>query len=214
MRSYYGSWPIATGALIPLEVYELAKHFSLGKLAVTAINVLIVWYLVAASSVKEVTKRFAPKLSTVGGRLTATRIMHRLTTECRALLDRGLAASRKRAPITLAIVEIVIDVPVEIGRSAIPGARTNEHTAGEPLRPVITIGSAVVRRNLVISVRAHWRPNASDTHGHMGWAAAGHKHRNTKNEQVQSRQVSAISSLVDGWVTRQFRAWRSARAID
>jgi uncharacterized membrane protein (DUF2068 family) len=38
---------ISTGLFIPLEVYELARHFTMTKLAVTAINVLIVWYLVA-----------------------------------------------------------------------------------------------------------------------------------------------------------------------
>ena len=37
---------ITTGAFIPIESYELAKHFTLVKLAVTAINALIVWYLV------------------------------------------------------------------------------------------------------------------------------------------------------------------------
>ena len=38
---------ITTGAFIPLEIYELARHFTVTKLVVTAINVLIVWYLVA-----------------------------------------------------------------------------------------------------------------------------------------------------------------------
>jgi uncharacterized membrane protein (DUF2068 family) len=38
---------ITTGALIPLELYEAARHFTVTKLAVTVINVLIVWYLVA-----------------------------------------------------------------------------------------------------------------------------------------------------------------------
>jgi len=38
---------ISTGLFIPLEIYELAKHFTIPKLVVTAINVLIVWYLVA-----------------------------------------------------------------------------------------------------------------------------------------------------------------------
>jgi hypothetical protein len=32
---------------IPLEIFELARHFTLTKLVVTLINVLIVWYLVA-----------------------------------------------------------------------------------------------------------------------------------------------------------------------
>ena len=38
---------ISTGLLIPLEVYELAKHFTAAKVAVFVVNVLIVWYLVA-----------------------------------------------------------------------------------------------------------------------------------------------------------------------
>ena len=38
---------VTTGALIPLEIYELARHFTPVKLAVTIINVLIVWYLAA-----------------------------------------------------------------------------------------------------------------------------------------------------------------------
>jgi uncharacterized membrane protein (DUF2068 family) len=38
---------ISTGLFIPLEIYELERHFTVLKLAVTAINVLIVWYLVA-----------------------------------------------------------------------------------------------------------------------------------------------------------------------
>ncbi len=38
---------ITTGAFIPLEVYELVRHFTITKLVVTLVNVLIVWYLVA-----------------------------------------------------------------------------------------------------------------------------------------------------------------------
>jgi uncharacterized membrane protein (DUF2068 family) len=37
---------IVTGSFIPLELYELAKHVTLTRLVVIAINVLIVWYLV------------------------------------------------------------------------------------------------------------------------------------------------------------------------
>jgi uncharacterized membrane protein (DUF2068 family) len=38
---------VTTGALIPLEIFELARHFTATKLVVGLINVLIVWYLVA-----------------------------------------------------------------------------------------------------------------------------------------------------------------------
>jgi uncharacterized membrane protein (DUF2068 family) len=38
---------ITTALFIPLEIYELMRHFTVAKLMVTTINVLIVWYLVA-----------------------------------------------------------------------------------------------------------------------------------------------------------------------
>lgn len=48
---------ISTSLLIPLEIYELARHFTVVKLAVTAVNALIVWYLVAR--VRSRSKKFS-----------------------------------------------------------------------------------------------------------------------------------------------------------
>lgn len=48
---------LTTGLFIPLEIYELARHFTAAKLVVTAINLLIVWYLVAR--VRSRSKRFS-----------------------------------------------------------------------------------------------------------------------------------------------------------
>ena len=36
---------ISTGLFIPLEVWEIYRHFTMLKVAVTVVNVLIVWYL-------------------------------------------------------------------------------------------------------------------------------------------------------------------------
>ena len=49
MRKHWAEYftVISTGALIPLEIYELAKRFTPVKLGVLAINVAIVWYLIA-----------------------------------------------------------------------------------------------------------------------------------------------------------------------
>jgi uncharacterized membrane protein (DUF2068 family) len=38
---------ITTSGLIPLEIFEMARHFTVTKLVVGLVNVLIVWYLVA-----------------------------------------------------------------------------------------------------------------------------------------------------------------------
>ncbi|HEX5227844.1 MAG TPA: DUF2127 domain-containing protein [Bryobacteraceae bacterium] len=48
---------ITTGLLIPLELYELFKHFTILKIAVLVVNVLIVWYL--AVRVRRRSKKFA-----------------------------------------------------------------------------------------------------------------------------------------------------------
>jgi uncharacterized membrane protein (DUF2068 family) len=48
---------ITTALFIPLEIYELVAHFTYVKLAVTVINLLIVWYLVAR--VRSRSKRFS-----------------------------------------------------------------------------------------------------------------------------------------------------------
>ena len=37
---------VTTGGLIPLEVFELWKHFTMAKTVVALVNLLIVWYLV------------------------------------------------------------------------------------------------------------------------------------------------------------------------
>jgi uncharacterized membrane protein (DUF2068 family) len=37
---------ITTGALLPLEIYELAKHVTMVKVIVLVINAAIVWYLI------------------------------------------------------------------------------------------------------------------------------------------------------------------------
>jgi uncharacterized membrane protein (DUF2068 family) len=36
---------ISTGLFIPLEAYELARHFTIAKLAIVIVNFAIVWYL-------------------------------------------------------------------------------------------------------------------------------------------------------------------------
>jgi uncharacterized membrane protein (DUF2068 family) len=38
---------ISTGLFIPLEAYEISRHFTIAKLAVTVVNFAIVWYLAA-----------------------------------------------------------------------------------------------------------------------------------------------------------------------
>jgi uncharacterized membrane protein (DUF2068 family) len=49
MRKHWAEYftIITTGALLPLEIYELAKHVTTAKIIVLVINAAIVWYLIA-----------------------------------------------------------------------------------------------------------------------------------------------------------------------
>jgi uncharacterized membrane protein (DUF2068 family) len=48
---------VTTGLFIPLEIYELVRHFTIAKVVVTVVNVLIVLYLVVR--VRSRSKRFS-----------------------------------------------------------------------------------------------------------------------------------------------------------
>jgi uncharacterized membrane protein (DUF2068 family) len=49
MRKHWAEYftVITTAGLVPLEIYELARHFSWAKIAVFVVNVAIVVYLIA-----------------------------------------------------------------------------------------------------------------------------------------------------------------------
>src|SRR5579863_6889131 len=49
----------------------------------------------------------------------------------------------------------MVDMPVEITRPAVPRSGADKYSVREPLRAIITIWSAVVGRNLVISIRTN-----------------------------------------------------------
>jgi hypothetical protein len=58
--------------------------------------------------------------------------------------------------VALAIVEVMIDMPIEMVCPVIPGADSDENSAGEPFGAVVAVWGAIIRRNLIIPVRANW----------------------------------------------------------
>jgi hypothetical protein len=90
-------------------------------------------------------------------------VMHCATVKLSTVFRWSGAARWERPVVALAIVELMIDVAVEVIRPVIPRASADEDAAGKPLRPIIAIRSAVVRRCLVITVGAHRRYSDADT---------------------------------------------------
>ena len=78
-----------------------------------------------------------------------------------------LVSRRHRTVVAVAIIQSVIYVPVEISRPMEPRARADEHAAREPFRTIIPIGSAIVRRNLIVSIGANGR--RADLYRNLSW---------------------------------------------
>jgi hypothetical protein len=97
------------------------------------------------------------------------------------MLSRMCAARWVRSLISLAVIQVMVDVPNEMGRSVKPWSGTYKHPACEPFRPVITIGRAVVWGYFVISVRATRR--CTDINGDL--RACG---RRPDQQQGESRK--------------------------
>lgn len=82
------------------------------------------------------------------------RVVHGLAMELRPLSRRVLAACREAAAIALAVVQVMIHMPVEMVAAVKPRPRADKDAAGVPLRPVISVRCALIRRSFVVPIWA------------------------------------------------------------
>ncbi len=92
----------------------------------------------------------------------AMRIVHCLAVKFCTVLRWMLAPRRKISMVALAVIEAVINVSVESVRPVKPGPGANEEAAGKPLRAIVTIRGTVIRRGLIVSIRASRRFSDTD----------------------------------------------------
>jgi hypothetical protein len=71
------------------------------------------------------------------------------------VIEPLFTASGERAVITVVRVETVVHVAIEPMWPMKPGAGSDEHATVEPIRPVISVRSAVVRGVVKIAIRAY-----------------------------------------------------------
>ncbi len=85
--------------------------------------------------------------------------------------------TRHRAVVTMARIEAIIYVSIKSTMPMEPRPRANKQATVEPIRAVVAIRSAVVRRVIKVSVRTHWlRP---DVDGNLSWRnLRAHNHAN------------------------------------
>jgi hypothetical protein len=70
------------------------------------------------------------------------------------VLERGRAALRKRTVVAVVRVEAVIYVAVKAVRTVEPGAGTEKDATDEPVRSVVAVGRAVIRRVVEVTIGA------------------------------------------------------------
>jgi len=109
----------------------------------------------------------------------AASITHLVSVE---VIEGLVSAFRVWASIAVMGIEAVINVTVEVMSSVEPRAGSDEHTAGEPLGPIVSVRGAIVRGDVVVAVRATrlW----SDTDGDL----CGCRARNAQQSRNESRK--------------------------
>ena len=91
---------------------------------------------------------------------------------------------RVRAVVAMTGVEVLIDVPAEVVAAVKPRAGSDKDAIAEPLRTVVAVGSAVVRREIIVAIRAdRGRPNVH-AQRHLGRAGfCGAKEQGSRSKK-------------------------------
>ena len=94
---------------------------------------------------------------------------------CREVIEALRTTLRNRSMVAVSRIVAVVHVTIEMVMTVEPGTCTDEDSARKPVRAVVPVGSAVIRRIVEVAVRA----NRSDTYvdGNLG-----RTHRGTTQE--------------------------------
>jgi hypothetical protein len=65
------------------------------------------------------------------------------------------SAPRQRSNVTVMGIKAVVDMSEKAVRAVKPGASSKKHPTHKPIRPVVAIGSTIIRSIVEVSVRTH-----------------------------------------------------------
>jgi hypothetical protein len=83
----------------------------------------------------------------------AASVTHLVSVE---VIEGLVSTLRMWTRVAVMWIEAVIDVAVEVARTVEPGAGSDEHTAGEPLGPIVPVRGAIVWGDVVVAIRTNW----------------------------------------------------------
>ena len=99
--------------------------------------------------------------------------------------ERPLSTIRQRSHVSVVGIIAIVHVTIEVMTAMKPRAGSDENAASKPIRSIITIGSAVIRGIVEITVRAHRRHSNVDGNLSRSHRHAAH-HCNGESRKSQS----------------------------
>jgi hypothetical protein len=125
------------------------------------------------------------------------RVMPGLAVKLRTMFGRMLAAAWIRSVITFTEVEVMVDVSVEMLRPMEPWPCSDKNASIEPLRTIVAIGSAVIGRNFIVSVRAgRW---SSYTDRNLGRSFVSGSDEQTRRKRHQTKMPEYFHKTSFHW---------------
>jgi hypothetical protein len=80
----------------------------------------------------------------------------------------GLCPARgHRSMVAVARIKAIVDMAIKAVGAVEPGAGSDEHPARKPIRPIVTVGRAIIRSIVEVAVGAYRRHSNVD--GNLGW---------------------------------------------
>ena len=143
-------------------------------------------------------------------------VAHLVTVEVLEMAGRAIGGCMltslwKAAVVAVMLVKVVINIAMEVTRPMEPWPCADEQAVIEPLRPVITVGSAIVGRPIVVAVGARWRSPVSHPHADIGMVRSAAqkqqgRHQKKKTPDSQHKQNLTPTDWDEwrlGWVARR-----------
>ncbi len=86
---------------------------------------------------------------------------------CLEVVEGLCPAWGQRSMVAVVRIVAIVDMAIKAVRTVEPGAGADEHPTGKPIRPIVTVGRAIVRRVIKVPVGAYRRHSNVDRN--LGW---------------------------------------------
>jgi hypothetical protein len=111
------------------------------------------------------------------------------------VIERLRTALRQRSHVAMMRIIAIIHMAIPTMSPMEPRARSDEHPASEPIRPIVAIRSTVIRRIIKVPIGAHRR--RSNTDGNLGRYHGYTTHQRNRENRVSKPLPSGHKFLLN-----------------